>query len=295
MRDLPDGLSTSLSAGATTLARCWRITRTDGAVMGFTDHDRALSFDGLDFEADAGLGAGAIELTTGLAIDNHGVTGALSSPRIAPADLARGVYDGAEVQVYLVDWTDVAQRVVLARGQIGEITRGEQAFEAEILGLSERLNQPVGRAYLPVCDCRLGDAKCGIDLGQATFRAIGTVAAVVDTAHVVVNGLTGFEGGWFTGGLLSWTDGENAGQESHVKAHLGGVEDALELWLAPPMPPVPGDMFDVTAGCDKTAETCREKFANLLNFRGFPHMPGDDFAATYPSTGGANDGSSLFR
>ena len=46
-----------------------------------------------------------------------------------------------------------------------------------------------------------------------------------------------------------------------------------------------GDTFAVTAGCDKQFATCRAKFANAVNFRGFPHMPGNDFVAAYPRAG----------
>jgi len=51
--------------------------------------------------------------------------------------------------------------------------------------------------------------------------------------------------------------------------------------------------FRVVAGCDKTAETCRAKFSNFLNFRGFPHIPGDDWVTAYPKNGAVHDGSSL--
>jgi uncharacterized phage protein (TIGR02218 family) len=67
--------------------------------------------------------------------------------------------------------------------------------------------------------------------------------------------------------------------------------------LAAGAPPVAvGDAFQVVAGCDKRFETCRTKFANHLNFRGFPHMPGNDFVVRLPRQGNAGmDGGSLFR
>ena len=280
MRVLPETLREALESGVTTHCRCWSVTRTDGVVLGFTDHDRPIEFDGITFEARAGLNAEAVERSTGLSVDSHTVTGALSSAAITDEDIERGFYDGAEVTLW----------------HIGEIRRGRGAFEAEIVGLAERLNRPYGRAYLHACDRRLGDSRCGVDLSQAAYRGTAVVEAVIDPQRFAVSGLAGFARGWFDGGALAWTSGANAGVEGHVKTHLapdGGA--TVELWLSPPLSVSAGDGFTVTAGCDKRRETCRAKFDNLLNFRGFPHMPGDDWAAGYVDNGGEHDGGSLFR
>ncbi len=224
------------------------------------------------------------------------MAGALSSERIDPADIARGLYDGAEVVAHLVDWTDPSVRLLVSRGLIGEIQRGEGLFQAEVTGLSDRLGQPFGRGYLTGCSARLGDGACGADLGDPALGGAGTVLAINGTQLFSVAGLEAYERDWFTGGRLVWTSGANAGSSGHVKAHpVTGSEAVVELWLSPPMDVASGDGFDITAGCDKTAATCAVKFGNLLNYRGFPHMPGDDAVANYPSTGGVHDGGSLFR
>ncbi len=296
MRTLPSALQAALDSGATTLARCWKVVRADGQALGFTDHDRALSFDGLTYQPEAGFTPSAIEAGTGLAADSHEVSGALSSVRITEPDIAKGCYDRAEVTLYLVDWSDPAVRVVLSRGLIGEIRQGNLTFEAEVTGLSDLLSQPVGCAFQHSCPCRLGDGKCGIDLQLPQYAGTATVATVDGGARFTVAGLAGFSNGWFTGGLLSWTTGANAGLEGQVKMHvLAGSDVIVELWLSPVFDVAAGDQFTISAGCDKTAATCRAKFGNLLNFRGFPHMPGDDVAASYANSGGAHDGGSLFR
>lgn len=300
MRDIPVDLQARLDGGATTLARCWRVMRRDGVVMGFTNHDATLSFDGVDYEPDSGFTPSAAERTTGLSADTHEVAGALSSERIDPVDIVRGVYDGAEVAVYLVDWNDPSVRLLLSRGLIGGIRQADGRFEAEITGLSDRLSQPFGRAYMANCRARLGDSACGVDLDRPEFRGEGTVMSVAGPQLFRVAGLGAFARDWFTGGRLTWLTGGNAGLEGHVKAHPmagagAGTEAVVELWLAPPMVVAPGDRFTILAGCNKTAETCRKKFNNMMNFRGFPYMPGDDAVAGYPETGGAHDGGSLFR
>ncbi len=296
MRSIPNAMRAALERGATTFCRCWSVARTDGTMLGFTDHDRVLAFDGIIFEASSGLTAAAIESSSGLSVDTHSVSGALSSEAISEADIERGLFDGATVTMWLVDWTDVSSRLLLLRGGIGEIRRRGAAFEAEVASLAEKLNQPSGRAFLHSCDRRLGDVRCGVDLSLPQFKGAGVVTGVIDAQRLAVSGIGAMQRGWFDGGALVWLSGANAGVRGQVKTHIAAAAGAtLELWLTPPMPVAPGDAFTVTAGCDKTLETCKSKFDNILNFRGFPHMPGDDWAAGYVDGEGDHDGGSLLR
>ena len=294
-RDVPPTLRAALETGATTLAHAWTVTRADGLRLGFTDHDRALEIDGVIHEASAGVNAAAVEQATGLAVDTHSVTGALLSEAIADADIERGLYDGAEVLHWLVDWTDPESRLLVARGTVGEVRRGAHAFEAEITGLADLANQPTGRAFLRTCDRRLGDAGCGVDLTRPEYRGTGTIAEVLGEGRLRVTGLGAFAARWFDRGALTWDTGANVGTTAHVRDHAAGEPAMLGLWQPPPLPPAEGDAFTVTAGCDKSAETCRARFTNIVNFGGFPHMPGDDWAVAYPNTGEGHDGGSLFR
>jgi uncharacterized phage protein (TIGR02218 family) len=293
MRAIPPGLQAKLDSGCATLCRCWQIDRRDGQRLGFTDHDQPLRFGGVTYEASTGLTASAIEASTGLSIDNAQATGALSSLSLTEDDIEAGRYDGAELRVWLVDWEDVSLRVLQFRGSLGEITRGQTAFEVELRGLSEQLNRPVGRAFTPGCECNLGDMKCGVDTGQGALTVTGTVQQTDGSVRIEADGLSAFAPGWFDRGAFTWTSGPNVGAEGVVKRHdLRGGTAALELWLATPEPISPGDAFTVTAGCDKRFETCSAKFGNAVNFRGFPHMPGDDWVTTYPRRGDGNDGAS---
>ncbi|MGF1445573.1 MAG: DUF2163 domain-containing protein [Pikeienuella sp.] len=295
MRALPPVLADRLATGATTLARAWAVTRIDGVTLGFTDHDRPLAFEGITFEPGTGLTASEIEQATGLSPDTHTVEGALSSAAITELDITRGLFDGAEIRLWLVDWSEPTLRLLLARGSLGEVRRGTRAFEAEVVGLVERLNQPQGRAYLPTCDARLGDARCGVVLDDPTYRSTAVVTARPTPETVEVSGLASFESRWFDHGTLHWTSGANMGSSSRVKSHRVARAVRLTLWSPPAAEIAPGDALDVVAGCDKSADTCRTKFANLLNFRGFPLMPGDDWATSYPNSGEPHDGGSLFR
>lgn len=296
MRAVDPALQAALDGGVTTLCRCWALTRTDGVSLGFTDHDGDLSFEGITFRAESGLTAFAMERSSGMSVDNGQAMGALSSVGLREGDLLAGVYDGATVVHWLVDWTDPARRLVEFRGTLGEIRRSGGAFEAELRGIAEGLNQPQGRALVRSCERALGDAACGVDVSDPAYAGPAEVVQAAGRREVFLSGLDGFEPGWFRHGQLVWTSGANFGQVGRVKGDAveGGLR-RIELWLEMPYPVSAGDAVRAVAGCDKRVETCRAKFDNVLNFRGFPHVPGDDWVTAYPAKGGNHSGLSLLK
>ncbi|HWU62280.1 MAG TPA: DUF2163 domain-containing protein [Ensifer sp.] len=290
MRVLPAALKAHIETGATTLCRCWRVTRRDGTVLGFTEHDADLTADGTRFLAASGFSASEAETALGLAAPNGEVAGAFSSETIAAADLERGLFDGARVEILLVNWADPEQVLLENVRDIGEVTRTDNSFRAELRGLAARLDQPTGRVYGRRCDARLGDARCRLDL--ADYKATGAVVAA-DPLQASVSGLSGFASGWFAFGVLTFTSGTLAGRSVDIVGHRAGDPARIAFWLPLPESPSAGDTFDVVAGCDKAFATCRQKFGNSLNFQGFPHMPGADFAYSYVSGATTHDGSLL--
>jgi|CXWL01.1.fsa_nt_gi uncharacterized phage protein (TIGR02218 family) len=291
MRNIPVALAASLASGVTTLANVWLITRRDAQVFAFTDHDQLLPFDALMCEPISGLSAGATEKSLGLGVDSAGVIGALSSEAVTEQDLALGLWDGARVELYRVDWTDTAQRAHVFAGRIGEVQRGAQAFEAELRGLQAPLNVAVGRVFSRFCDADLSDARCDKDIETSVFRGTGVVTALLMGGAFGADGLEAFAEGWFTRGRLVWS----AGGENEVAAHrVEGGDAVLELLDLPGPALALSAAFTVYAGCDKRFETCRAKFANTLNFRGYPHMPGNDVVQSRPVAGEPLDGSSRF-
>jgi uncharacterized phage protein (TIGR02218 family) len=294
MKSLSPGLAAHFAGGVTTLCRCWRVERKDDVVMGFTDHDRDLAFDSLTYRAATGFAATAIEDQLGLAVSNLDVEGALSSAAITEADLHAGRYDDAAVTTFLVNWAEASERVILRSGFLGQVSRGTLAFTAELRGLAAKLDQAAGRIFQRSCAWELGDARCTIDLTAAGRHGSGAVVTVLGAFDFAASGLGSLATGVLTRGKLTWTSGANAGLAVEVKAHTQGTGSSrLSLFLPTPEPIAIGDTFTVTAGCDKTLATCRDRFANVVNFGGFPHMPGNDFALSYPNTGDDNDGSKL--
>jgi uncharacterized phage protein (TIGR02218 family) len=294
MKTLSPSLTAHLAGGVTTLCRCWRVERKDGTVMGFTDHNRDLAFDSLTYRAASGFTATSIEDQLGLAVSNLDVEGALSSVAITEDDLHAGRYDDAAVTIYLVNWQDVSQRVILRSGFLGQVSRGTLAFTAELRGLAARLDQAAGRVFQRSCAWELGDSRCAVDLSAAGRHGTGAVVQVLGAFDFTASGLGSLATGVLTRGRLVWTSGANAGLAVEVKAHTHGTGSSrLSLFLPMPTPIAIGDAFTVTAGCDKALATCRDRFSNVVNFGGFPHMPGNDFALSYPTKGDGNDGSAL--
>jgi uncharacterized phage protein (TIGR02218 family) len=295
MRPIPSALQTKLDSGVTTLARCWKLARRDGVVMGFTDHDRDLVVGGVTFRAGTGFSSSEAASRFDLSVDGAEISGALADDSLTDADLAAGRYDAAQVETWLVDWSDPALKVLTARGTLGEVRREGQAFVAELRGLADLLSQESGRLYTARCGADLGDARCTVDLTNPALRGTGAVSGVEGTSIFVASGLDGFADALFSFGRLTWTSGANHGLAIEIKEHrLVAGQARLTLWQAMPEAIAVGDAFTVTAGCDKSFATCRARFANTDNFRGFPQIPGNDFLLASPVQGApGNNGLSL--
>ncbi|MGD9545202.1 MAG: DUF2163 domain-containing protein [Methylocystis sp.] len=296
MLSLSPSMQAKLDHRATTFCHCWRISRHDAAVMGFTDHDRDLTFNGVTFRANTGLSASQVESSVGFAPGAGDAAGALSDESLTEVDLLNGLYDGASVETWLVDWSEVADRVLLDVATIGEVRRGETAFSAELRSSAHLFDQQQGRAFQRSCSADLGDARCGFDLMTPGFHATGVVVAFAGGV-LDVDLSESFDGGFFAGGALTFASGANEGARCTLKSHLqDDLRARVTLWTPPGGAVLAGDAVLVTAGCDKSPTSCRLKFANIVNFRGFPHMPGNDRVIAYPSTlAPAMDGGSFFR
>lgn len=294
MTTYPEAFAAHLAGEATTVCQCWMLTRKDGVVSGFADHDLPLTVDGVACKLGSGFVASEARSSLGLAVDTVDVEGALSSADLSEDDIEAGLFDGATVETYLVNWTEPSQFARIRKAVIGKITMSDGRFVAELQSMTQSLDQPNGRTVRRVCDAELGDTRCRFDLGHAGFTASGATASVDTADTIIVTGLGGFAAGWFANGVITWTSGGAAGRTARIVDHLvRSGEVAFVLWGEQPAEPAPGDTFVVVAGCDKHFETCKAKFANQLNFRGFPHLPGNDAAYGYVTDGGNFDGGPL--
>lgn len=292
MRNIDPALRAKLDAGATTMCRAWIVERRDGMRFGFTDHDREIVVDGVTCAAGSGLTGSAIETGTGLAVDNSEAAGALNAAGLTEQDIISGAYDRAEIWQWLVDWSDTELRILLFRGFLGEITRGQVGFSAEMRGLTEELNRAVGRSFTFECPRTLGDAKCRFDLNAAGYRVQSHVITA-DAGRRIVVAPVALQDGWFTHGVVKWLDGANVGFTASIKSDkMVDGDRTIELWMQAPLSIGIGDELELTVGCDKKPDTCAAKFDNIANFRGFPHLPGEQWVVSYPAEGSVHDGSS---
>lgn len=284
-----------LATGATTICRCWAVHRRDGMELGFTDHDEDLSFEGITFRADTGMTARAFQQSTGLSVDNTEAVGALSHDAIREADIEAGRFDDASVTMWLVNWAKPSQRSIRFVGTIGEIVRAGEGFRAELRGLAERLNKPQGQVFQRTCSAVLGDGRCRMDLGRSEYRATVEVETVSDGKTFLFETFPTFKGGWFERGVLEVLNGAGAGLKGHIKADrkTTGTGRHVALWQAMRARIEPGDRVRLSAGCDKRADTCRGKFDNMVNFRGFPSIPGEDWLMAYPNDRVPSNGGKL--
>ena len=283
-----------LQTGMTTVARCWAIRRADGQEYGFTDHDQTLRFDGMEFKADTGMTALALDQSTGLSVDNTEALGAISDVSVTAEDIEAGRFDGAEVTAWLVNWADPDERWLQFRGTIGELRRSGNAFQAELRGLTEALNQPTGRIYQKPCTAVLGDGTCGFDTSAPGYTVEREVEVIEDGLVLRWSELPGFEPGWFERGRLTVLSGSAKGLWGLIKRDENdGNMRIIHLWEPMRGGLKVGDRVQLLAGCDKRMETCRLKFNNLLNFQGFPDIPTEDWVMAVPKQSGRNTGGSL--
>ena len=293
MRALSPIFAAALNTGATTLCHCWRLTRRDGLVMGFTDHDCDLSFAGAIFHAATGLDAAQAETTVGLAVGSGDVQGVLVDDGLRDVDLEAGLYDDASVEIWIVDWTDVGNRVLMDIATIGEVRRTEFSFVAELRSLAHRFDEDQGRQFQRGCSANPGDDACKIALDGPLWSTGAAVARVERPGSLIVTPDAVFSPDFFTNGSLADAGGAMLAIKLHERAADG---DRIVLWSSPSVALAPGMRVTLRAGCDRSPETCRVKFDNIVNFRGFPHMPGNDVVVSCPNGALAPmDGGSLFR
>lgn len=284
MIPLQPALRTHIACDATRLAVCWRIQKTDGTVIRATEHDRDLviasgsptNFLDGTYQATTGIRGSNVKSAGDLSVDNMEVMGQLHTSDITAVEIEAGLYDGAQCTVFLCPWDSpsTGQRI-LRHGTLGNITRTQEGeYRAELRGLAQALQQRIVRAYGSMCDADLGDTRCGITL--AALRVTGSVSSLTSTrvfVGVLSPGSPTPAVGYFVGGLLRFTSGANNGIAREVKTD-GSPLGNFAMVEAFPYTIAPGDTFTVDPGCDKSAATCGAKFGNIVNFRGFPFIPG---------------------
>jgi uncharacterized phage protein (TIGR02218 family) len=277
-----DGLKALYAQTVSRFASFWKVTRSDGQVFGFVDHDQDVTIAGVTYRAAEGLGTTAAQATADLQPGTMDVSAFLEVS--TEGEMEAGLWDEAAITAFEAPWDappatlDPTQANILTHGHLGQITRQTGRFTAQLHGMTEQLDTAIGRMYLPGCPWRLGDSRCQVNLAEWTRT--GTVTGVgADARYVFSDTGQGEEAGWFAEGVITMTSGVNVGRSMDIR-----------LWEPPtftmhrplPYPVAVGDTYSAVTGDDKTGTTCVVKFNNFNRFGGFPYLPGPDAVMQNP-------------
>lgn len=257
----------------TSLAFCWRLERRDGAGLALTSHDRTLTVGGTRYEPSPGMTPAAIHAELGIDPRSSEVKGALSTKAISEADIFAGRWDGARLELFAVDREMPGETIDLLSGELGQVASKNGAFEVDLLGAAAGLERPICPLTSPECRAELGDPKCRVDMAGRSLRAL-----VVSASGNEIT-LDQPIGERFRFGQCRFLSGAANGERRVILA-VGGATIALRT--APAGELVAGCAVELSEGCDKRLATCSERFGNAANFRGEPHLPGNDLLTRYP-------------
>lgn len=274
-KSISANLKSHFGQEVTTIATCWKLTRRDATVFGFTKHDADVAVGGVTYLAATGFLPSANSQNAALAVDNMEAVTFLDSETITEADVQAGLFDYAGLDVFQVNYADVTMGVVyLAKNwTLGEAQIHDHTVTCEVRGLAARLAQNTVEVTSPDCRATLGDSRCGVDVA-GSYTVTGTVTSVDDRYVFYDTGRTE-PVGTFNYGVVTWTSGDNSGFEMEVRNYFLS-NHSFTLFQPMPYDIAIGDTYSVTYGCNRTAAVCKATFSNFVNFRGEPFIPGPD-------------------
>lgn len=276
------GLATIITQPTTYQVTCWKLTRRDGTVFGYTNHTRNLSIDGVTYVANSGFEPSAVMVNVGTEVDSSDVVGFIRPGSIDSASLRSGKFDGAQVEKFSVDSRDPeAGAVKLQWGLLGEVQARGVTFQAELRGATQYFGLEVVDLVQASCRYRFGDP---VTCKARKRSASGTVATVTNNKTFTAAALVGVQlDGFFALGKVDFTSGDNDGLSFDVKSYVA-ASGTIVLQMAPLLGISVGDAFTVWEGCAKILAACQQKVIdatgavnNVINYGGEPHVPGSDF------------------
>lgn len=277
MRNVTDAMKQHLAGEVLTLATLWRIERQDKTEFFYTDHVTKIEYLGDTYIPGPSLLTSPLVSSRSLQTDNMEILSIFVPGEISEAEIEAGLYDDARIDVLQVNYEDLSMGAIirLRNGRLGNIEIRDNGFTAEVRGITQRLDQEIVDLYSEKCTAILGDARCGVDLDDPDFYEDSDVYAVTESNRRTFQAALATasdDPDAFRYGFVTWTSGANNGFTREIDSY---DPDTMELRLLLPMPYEieVGDTFRATMGCDKDVATCQARFNNVLNFRGFPHIP----------------------
>ncbi len=300
MKIFSAALQAHYQQAVTTLAELWRVTQTSGAVFGWTTSDLDVTIDGVLYRASQGLTPSSAHTTNDLSVDSMDVSCFMDVS--TELEIAAGIWDEATIVHAEYDWNnppvtlDDGSAHIKRTGTLGRIQRKNLVLTAEIRGLAEALQTRIGRQYSPICPWRhaiwngttyVASIECQADLEGLDFIADGSATAVgadatlsfEDSANPNPDDATP-NTYYEAGGQVTMTSGANAGITREVLMWTSKTFTFLRPF---PYPVEVGDTYRAVRGDAHDYPTCLALYLNVVNFGGFPHVPGQDSAYSTPT------------
>jgi len=271
------------------LSYAWQITRVDGTILRFTDHNRVVTIDSNEYTPVGGFDSSAYREQDALRESEIQFNGVIQSSYVIEADLIAGRYEEAEVLEYLFDWrVPWAGSIQTTKFWISNLKFNGEVWQASLTDVSRYLRQRVGEVFGRTCPHQLGDSRCGVNLAGFTVSSVRVVGMVDGEKRriILANSVDlggGFIDDYFTEGEVEMTSGDNDGLKRDVKLYTQ-ADRRIELQVPFPFIVAPGDTFDIIAGCNKLRTTCIGTFSNIDNNGSFPFIPGNDRVLQTPQT-----------
>ena len=274
MRNISQDLMNEILGGK--ICNCIKITQEDGTIHGYTDYDTALTVDGTTYNPAPGLQKVKMTLTANAEVSNQELASGWGID-VNENDMRAGKFDNALIEVLWASWANPSfGGLTVFTGQLGEVTWTEEGFKADIVSYMKNLAKNIGNVFTANCRHTLFSqggsgfvGKCGVN--KDSFKATGSVTGItIPKWKFSIS--TSQPDGYYSNGYVKFTSGYNNGLSAVIKNHTA---NSIELYLPTAFVIAQGDTFEIFAGCDKTLDTCKNKFNNVLNFGGFPHIKPD--------------------
>jgi len=272
MRPVSPEFNSNIAQNLTQLCRLWSITRKDGEVFRFTDHDKDIPFNGDIYQSNNSFEATAVQSAINSAGSDLDVTVLLNPDTISYQDVMRGLFDEAPVTLQIIQYTDTAAGVLdLFKGNVSTTQLpNTQIGIMSLVGGVSRVNRVLTERYSPQCRAIFGDDRCKVNL--APYTVAFAVSASGTTQTFTAAALASEAANLYTLGTVTWLTGRNKGTSSRVAGNAAGL---VQLLFRPPYQMEPGDTGTITRGCPRTIAACKG-YNNIANYRGEPYVPGDD-------------------
>lgn len=289
MKTIPIALQEDYLAGTTSFAYGLKVVRLDKKVFAFTSAPRDIWLDELNefggpirtrYVASVGLSITNLQFTNTLAVDNLELTTLDDGTVFTKPDIFNNIWANAAFEINKVNWRAPDHgKDILMVGTIGEVEVRQNLVVAELRGLQQYFNQPIGAVTNKTCRARLGDSECTVDLAPITFE--GSVTFVDDPVRKFTDASNMQLDDYFAEGIITFTSGACVGLQQKIRSFsTGGV---FTLYLSMFQQLQIGDTYSAVAGCRKRMqEDCFAKFNNVLNFQGEPHLRGVDSLTSPP-------------